>query len=158
MHRLVLLLMMSGAALVAGDVGAQSKLPKCPGAYDAATWTNCFGETTRPSGLVFAAEFRNGKPNGQGTSISPNGDRYVGEFRDGTQHGKGTMTWKNMRYAGDWRDGKMHGIGTLTGHDGSKYVGEFKDNKMHGQVTEYRPDGSVERSGTWRNGDFVKSR
>ena len=156
MRRLVLFLMMLEFAIVAG---AQSKLPKCPGAYDAAKWTNCFGEVKRPSGIRFAAGFRDGKPNGQGTAIHPNGDKYVGEFRDGTQHGKGTMNWMSaLKYVGDWQEGKMHGQGTWTGPDGQKYVGEFRNNQRHGQGTQYRPDGSVERSGMWENDEFVRSR
>lgn len=144
---------------VAGHANAQSKLPKCQGAYSEATWTNCFGELKRPSGLVFVAEFRNGKPNGQGTVLFPNGDKYVGELKDGTQHGKGEFTWSTpdgkFNYVGYWRDGDMHGSGTWT-TPRSKYVGQFLKGKRHGHGTEYRADGSVVRSGTWQNGDFVK--
>ena len=146
-------------AVIADDAAAQSKLPKCPGAYNEATWTNCFGELTRPSGLKFAAEFRNGKPNGQGTVLFPNGDKYTGELKEGTQHGKGELTWTTpggrVSYVGNWSEGEMHGSGTWTSPD-SKYVGQFLKGKRHGHGTEYRADGSVLRSGTWQNGDFVK--
>jgi hypothetical protein len=154
----MLLMMAVIIPVTAGDAGAQNRSARCPGSYNAATWTNCFGETTRPSGIKFAAEFRGGKPM-QGTATFPNGDKYVGEFSDGTQHGKGTMTWaNNLKYSGDWRNGEMHGNGTWTGLDGQKYVGEFKNNKWHGRGTEYRADGSIVRSGTWRDGGFVSSR
>ena len=110
-----------------------SKLPKCQGAE--ATWTNCVGEVTRPSGLRFAGEFRDGKPS-QGTALFPNGDKYVGEFRDGTPHGKGEMWWTTpdgrMRYVGSWSEGERHGRGTL-----------------------YRADGTILASGTWRKNQFV---
>lgn len=130
------LLLVLPFTVIADGAAAQSKLPKCTGG-DFSTWNNCFGELARPSGLKFAAEFRNGKPNGQGTVLFPNGDKYVGELKDGTNHGKGTFTWSTpdgvLKYAGEWRDGQRHGRGTL-----------------------YRPDGSVALTGTWQNDDFVR--
>ena len=143
--------------LVAAVASAQGKLPKCPGSYDAKTWTNCFVELKRPSGIKFAAEFKDGKPNGYGTATSPNGDKYVGELRDGTQNGAGTAVWKGgLKYSGEWQDGEMNGQGTKT-WPGGKYVGGFKDNKFHGQGTEYNSKGAAVRSGVWENDALVKS-
>jgi hypothetical protein len=156
LQRMLFLLVLS---LAAAHAFAQSKLPKCPGTYTETAWTNCFGELTRPSGLKFVAEFRNGKPNGQGTVFLPNGDKYVGEFKDGTQDGKGEMTWTTpdgkVNYVGYWREGEMHGSGTWTSASG-KYVGQFLKGKRHGQGTEYRADGTLLRKGTWQNGDFAR--
>ena len=155
MRRLILFMMVPVLTSVACD-SARSGLPNCPGPYKAETWTNCFGETTRPSGK-FVGEFKDGKPNGQGTWSSPSGDKYVGAFKDGSPSGQGTMTWANgHKYVGEWRDSEMHGKGTRTWPNG-EYVGEYRDGKMDGQGIEYSADGSVLRSGIWRNDDFVKS-
>lgn len=68
----------------------QGALPPCPGSYNAATWTNCFGERE----MSF-----------------PFGWKYVGEFKDGTYHGQGTEysadgkllrsgSWENNTFVG----------------------------------------------------------
>jgi hypothetical protein len=142
----------------------QGRLPPCPGSFNNATWTNCFGEFTFSNGAKYAGdkyvgefrdgqyngqgtytsstgdktvgEFRDGKPNGQGTLTFSNGDKYVGEFSDGMSNGQGTLTLSNgAKYVGDFRDGKFNGQGTYTSANGNKYVGEFRDGKYNGQGT-----------------------
>ena len=148
------------AALAACDKRApqQAGQPKCPGEFKAETWTNCFGVLKRDSGFTFAAEFRNGKPNGQGT-VTGGGGTYVGQLRDGTPDGQGTMTWSggggsnNLNYVGEWKDGEMHGQGTRS-WPGGKHVGAFKNGKENGPGTEYGADGKVVRSGNWENGEY----
>lgn len=61
----------------------------CPGSYNIINWTNCFGFHTDRSGNKYIGEFKNGKPNGQGTYTFANGTRYVGEWKDGKRNGKG---------------------------------------------------------------------
>ena len=50
-------------------------------------WDNCFGrihnETENFKGDKYVGEYKNGKPDGQGTYTSANGDKYVGDFNDG---------------------------------------------------------------------------
>jgi hypothetical protein len=78
----------------------QSTMPACDPNVASTSWTNCQGTETYASGEKYSGEFRDGKPNGQGTfySLADNqfkGDRYVGEFRDGFYHGQGTYTHAN---------------------------------------------------------------
>ena len=114
----------------------QGQLPPCPGSYNAATWTNCVGEVTWPSGDKYVGTFKGGKRSGQGTYTFPSGQKYVGEFSDG----------------------KLQGQGTYTFPSGQKYVGEFSDGKGNGQGAEIRADGTILRSGLWANGGFVSGR
>ena len=62
--------------------------PQCVG--ETASWNNCIGTVTWPSGQKYVGEFRDGKQNGQGTHTWPDGLKYVGEYRDGKQNGQGT--------------------------------------------------------------------
>ena len=90
------------------------RLPPCREPYYAATWTNCVGEYTWPSGNKYVGEWKDGKRNGQGTYTWPDGQRYVGEFKDGNYNGQGTYTWPGGRkYVGEWQDGRPSGQGTL---------------------------------------------
>lgn len=114
---------------VASPVLGQQRLPPCPGSYNAATWTNCVGELTSPTGANYVGEFRDGKFNGQGTYTFPNGAKYVGEYKDSRRNGQGTYSYS----------------------DGRKYVGEYRDGMRNGQGIEYRPDGTILQSGTWKN-------
>jgi hypothetical protein len=74
---------------------AQRKLSVCEG-RDVSQWTNCFGTYTRPSGAIYVGEFKNGKPDGQGSLTYPSAlrsgappSKYVGEFKDGDFNGQG---------------------------------------------------------------------
>ena len=69
----------------------------CPGSYNAATWTNCVGETTFIDGAKYVGDWKDGKRNGQGTYTFPDGMKYVGEFKDSKRNGQGTYTWPDGR-------------------------------------------------------------
>ena len=84
--------------------------------------------------LTYFGEFKDDKPNGQGTIIYSNGAKYVGEFKDG----------------------KIHGQGTFTASDGRQYVGEWKDDKQHGQGTFTGADAIVKKKGIWKNGKLAE--
>lgn len=134
----------------------QGRRQPCPGPYHAATWTSCFGEATFPHGQNYVGEFRDGKPHGQGTMSYPGSNKYVGEWRNGRRDGEGTMWYPiGHQYVGEWRDNRRNGQGTLSYPDGRKYVGEWKNGKRNGQGIEYGQDGSVLRSGVWKDGNFV---
>ena len=90
------------------DEGAQSRLPPCP-SDQSLYWSNCFGTLISPSGQRYVGEFKDDKPNGQGTQTWPDGQRYVGEFKDDERNGQGTQTWPNgQRYVGEFKDGKNY--------------------------------------------------
>lgn len=114
------------------------------------------GTYTLPNGEKYVGGWRDFNHHGQGTEYLPNGETYVGEFRDGKRTGHGTYTFPDgTKYIGEWRDGKHNGHGTYIYPSGAKYVGEYRDDKRNGQGVEYFPDGSIARSGTWLNGQFV---
>ena len=146
-------------AATALEVAAQSRLAPCPGTFNTARWSNCFGEAMTPTGAKYSGEWRNDKFEGRGTYTYRNGAKYVGEFSNNRRNGEGSFTYRDgATYVGGYRDDQRSGRGTFTYPDGAKYVGEYKDDKQHGQGTEYRAGGSVARSGTWDNDRFVGSR
>lgn len=60
----------------------------------------------------------------------------------------------NVGYAGEWRNNRQTGRGAYSWRDGRKFVGVFKDSLPDGEGIEYRPDGSVNRSGSWEKGQL----
>jgi hypothetical protein len=125
----------------------QGRLPPCSGSYETATWTNCVGEFTSPSGAKYVGAFRNGMPNGQGTFTVSSGEfagqKYVGAFRDGNSNGQGTITVPDGgKYVGTFRDGMPNGQGTYTFPNGGKYVGAFREGMPNGQGTYTFPNGA----------------
>lgn len=87
---------------------AQSRLPPCPSDTNV-VWNNCFGTRILSDGSKYVGEFRDGKPNGQGTYTSANGDNYFGEYRDGMRNGQGIEYAADGRIIGSgfYRDGKL---------------------------------------------------
>jgi TolB-like protein len=113
------------------------------------------GTMTFPGGRQYVGEWKDGKPNGQGTYTGPIG-KYVGEFKDGNRHGQGTMTFiKGDRYVGEFKDDSPNGQGTHISLNGDKYVGEVKDGKYDGKGVAYKVNGEIQ-SGTWVNNEFQK--
>ena len=158
MRSLVSGILVAVLTITVAVTSAQVRRQPCPEPYNAATWVDCFGETTYPHGLNYVGEFRGGKPHGQGTMTYPGSNKYVGEWRDGKRQGRGTMWYPiGHKYVGEWRDNRRNGQGTMSYPDGRKYVGEWKDGKRNGQGIEYTQDGSTLRSGTWKNGNFAGS-
>ena len=66
-----------------------STSPNCVGAYDATTWTDCFGTRKLPSGDSYSGEYKNGEANGFGTYTFADGHRYEGNFKMGISDGLG---------------------------------------------------------------------
>jgi len=126
------------AAGVEGDKaspeGGEGRPKACPGSHNAATWTNCVGEVELLDGRKYVGEFRDGQYHGLGTETFPDGRNYVGEFRHGQYHGQGIATFP----------------------DGRKYVGEWRSYRPNGEGIEYGRDGSILRSGIWKNGNLVE--
>jgi hypothetical protein len=134
----LLIIAVSAAVLTVQStyVSAQGRLPACPRTKDAKTWTNCVGEFQTSRHEKYVGEFRNGKPNGQGTLTMTAGTKYVGELKDGLPNGQGILTFVSGPFASQ------------------KYVGGWRGGRFHGQGIEYGADGKV-RSGRWENGVFV---
>lgn len=98
MRKLNLCLIASVLTTAATGVSAQSRLPPCPGSFNAATWTICSGAHTWPDGGRYIGGWENGKFNGQGSMTFPDGEKYAGVWKDG------------KRYAGEYRDGKSKSV------------------------------------------------
>ena len=120
---------------------------------------NCFngqGAVTFSNGNKYVGGFKNGSFDGQGTYTWEDGDVYTGSFKDGNFNGQGTLTWTSGgEYTGEWKDGKRDGQGTYKYDNGYKYIGGFKDGKRDGYGTMYNADGTIDKQGEWRAGDFI---
>jgi hypothetical protein len=128
--------------VVASAALAQSNLPQCPADTTQGFWDNCQGSYTQSSdNSKYIGEFRNGRPNGQGTLTWPDGTKYMGQFLDGNIWGKGTLTWTSGdKYIGEFHGGKMDGIGTFISANGQTYTGQFRGGAM---LSEARDVGSL---------------
>ena len=85
-----------------------------------------FGQET---GVLFFS-FENGEFVYSEEGEDDNDGKYVGEFKDGKPNGQGTLTlFDGTKSVGEFKDEEFHGQGTLTRPDGGKYVGEFKDGE-----------------------------
>jgi len=63
---------------------------------------------TYSDGSVHVGQYKNGKPNGQGTWTFYDGSMYVGQSKDGLMEGQGTMTYPDGRKeACQFKDGKF---------------------------------------------------
>jgi hypothetical protein len=171
-------------ALMVGGAFAQSNLPACQGEFS--SWSDCFGTFTSVSGNKYIGEFKDGKPNGQGTATYTVGTKYVGEWKDGKRNGQGTATYPNGekyiggfkddkrngrgtylflgdnqfkgdKYVGEYKDDKRNGQGTFLKADGRVSLGDWKDEKPHGRFIVYRADKSIELSGIFEDGKFIRT-
>ena len=141
-----------------GGAYAQSNLPACLGS-DVSRWSNCVGSNTSFFGNnKYVGEYKDGKPNGQGTLTFTSGLKIVGEYKDGMPNGQVTINYADgSKYAGEHKDGKLNGQGTYTFASGEKYVGEFMGNKRNGQGTHYSSSGLIINQGIFADDKFVPS-
>ncbi len=114
------------------------------------------GSLIFPDESKYVGEWKDGRPNGQGTYTfgkgEKEGQKYVGEWKDGIRNGQGTFTWKDgTKYEGEWKDGRPNGQGTRTFTNGDKYVGEWKNSKENGNGKRNSPDGR-NYVGEWKDG------
>lgn len=120
------------------------------------------GTYTHANGDQYVGEYRDGKRHGTGALFFANGDRYIGDYREGVRSGQGTYIHANGdRYIGEFRDDRRSGLGVFIYGPGSaegvRYVGQWRDGRPNGQGIEYRPDGTIRRSGLWTDGNLSTS-
>ena len=138
--------------LAAQPAWAQSKLPPCPGNFAASKWSNCYGTHMTETASIYRGEWLNDQFEGQGTYTYRDGRKYVGQFSKNQRHGQGTFTWKDgASYTGGYKEDLRSGKGTFTYPNGVKFVGEFRGDRRNGPGKEYRADGTVLQSGTWKD-------
>ena len=123
--------------LLSGTAYGQSNLPACQGG-DSSKWDDCYGTWIDSSGKKYAGVFTYGKLshqkfNGQGTLTFPNGDQYVG----------------------DYENGQFNGQGKLTFADGRVFLGEWFAGKANGRLIQYSNNGSIEKSGIFKDDVLV---
>ncbi len=155
--------------------------PDCPSGAPIASWNNCIGSHTYPSGATYKGEWQAGKRSGQGSGSSTNGSQYVGswqndtfhgygvikftsgdeykgQFLNGFFHGRGLYTWASGdKHDGQYENGKANGRGSYFFKSGRKYIGNFVNSKFDGQGTMFDANGQVVYSGTWSNGEVQSS-
>ena len=114
----------------------------------------CYYPGGYPDGAVaYDGNHVNGKYHGQGTSHRPDGTKeYEGQWKEGYWHGHGTLFCPDgITHAreDDWRKGD-----SCSYKDGSRYEGEWRNdgNQRHRWGIQYRPDGTKEYEGQWKEG------
>ena len=86
------------------------------------------------------------------------GEEYIGEYRNDKSEGKGVYTWPDgSRYIGEFLAHKLHGRGSLIYPGGGKHIGEWRGGIIHGDGIRYSSNGAILQSGSWENGNLVKS-
>jgi len=124
---------------------------------------------------TYTGQFKNGKPEGQGTMDYGAGESYTGAFVAGQEHGSGTYTKKghtsavyyvrgqrqssappvavggNIRLDGCQSGDCLNGHGVQVAADGTRYEGTFRDGRPHGAGAVRFPSGQSFR-GTFANG------
>ena len=131
-----------------------SGLPDCPSNQNTHR-NNCVGTYIFASGNKYVGEFKDGDFNGQGSFIFTSGNKYVGEFKDDQFNGRGSFFFASgSKYFGEFKDDQFNGQGTYTWSNGDEYVGEFKDDQFNGQGTLKYADGTIDKEGIWKNGEF----
>jgi hypothetical protein len=106
---------------------------------------------------TYSGNFRNGYPDGRGTSEYSDGKIYEGNWKRGAWSGKGTLTLTDgVRYEGTWRGTSLNGPGVVYYADGTKHTGSFKDSKREGQWKRYGADGELRGEDYYENGELRK--
>jgi|TARA_B110000196_G_C21097344_1_gene640703 hypothetical protein len=135
-------------------------LPKCETGKLPVEWNNCIGNILLPDekwekGRDYTGEFRNGKPNGNGTAIWPDdpaNNKYEGKWKDGKRHGKGTQSIsEGYRFVGIWINDSMKGKGTLFYPESIQK--EFNYKSVEGTLDNYDFNGKA--LATYMNGTKV---
>lgn len=127
-----------------GDPHNDGPVPNGPGVRDI-------------DGYVYAGEFKDGLPHGQGEWKSPEGtESFLGEWKRGKKHGFGLMKFANGDvYEGDWADGKFQDRGKYTYANGDEFMGLW-DKGIKTSGTFYYKDGRISAR-KWQNGRLVSS-
>ena len=119
------------------------------------------GTSFYANGDKYVGQYQFSKRHGEGTYTFSGGDKYVGEYQDSKPHGQGIYyflsdnNFKGDKYVGEYQYGKKNGQGIYTFSDGRKGEGEWKDDKPDGYFIEYDADGSIDREGIFKNGEFL---
>jgi hypothetical protein len=82
----------------------------------------------------YEGTLKQGRPHGQGYSVSSQGVQYEGSFVEGRRDGRGIVMAKDgTRYEGDFKAGKFHGTGSIVYRNKARYDGQFEAGRFHGK-------------------------
>ena len=114
-----------------------------------------YGRIQFASGNFYAGDFKANLFHGFGTLVGGL-FMYVGEFTDGKPNGNGTTISleTNRKFSGQYVNGKPDGYGIRSFANGEKYIGYFKEGEYNGEGVFYAKDGTVLQSGNWAMGVF----
>jgi hypothetical protein len=129
-------------------------------------------------GILEAAAWPSGFPDGPGSLHFPGGSRYAGEFAAGEMTGQGRLehppdpaTGSALAYAGGFLRGRAHGSGVLTVSGGgsgrveARLTGEWREGlpegralleEPHGKRGDLRPAAAVDFADGARAGVFAR--
>ena len=109
------------------------------------------------SGNVFAGNWPDGEPHGEGRLSAQDGMiLYEGELEKGIASGQGRWFYsdESIMYEGGFVAGVPSGVGSEYGFSGHlEYKGEFVDGSRQGEGAEYYPNGNVAFKGSFFIGD-----
>ncbi|MBN8548598.1 MAG: hypothetical protein J0M12_04710 [Deltaproteobacteria bacterium] len=158
----------------ANGASAESKAQIASNVCVSGDCQNGIGKMSFPGLGTYEGAFKNGIREGQGTFVWDSGQKYTGawsadnitghglityadgrkfegSFKDGTRM-IGVFSWNDgSKYTGSFKDDRLGGLGVMQNADGSWYVGSYENDQRNGQGTQYKPDGSVDFAGTWKN-------
>ncbi len=131
-------------------------------------------------GILEAAAWPAGSPDGPGTLHFPGGSRYTGEFAAGEMTGQGRLEHPAdpaagsaaLAYEGGFLQGRAHGAGVMTlgggagGRVEARLTGEWRGGlpdgralleEPHGKRGDLRPAAAVDYAGGARDGVFART-
>lgn len=90
------------------------------------------GIYTYSDGSKYVGEFKDGNPQGYGTTYYLNGDKYVGQWHEHSPHGEGIYTYANKStVAAIWSNGNpVRPLETLTSADESSFVNIDRNSEV----------------------------
>eukprot|EP00434_Breviolum_minutum_P022831 symbB.v1.2.020145.t1/scaffold1642.1/size107908/4 len=113
-----------------------------------------FGIYHWPDGSTYAGQWRNNSITGYGRYDGEDGRHFKGMWKNAQIHGLGEYKWPNGRsFSGQYVDDQKEGFGIFIWSDGKHFHGYWKAGKQHGHGVMYAEDGSVLKSGMWKDGN-----
>lgn len=112
------------------------------------------GPVSRRTSMRAQGEFRSGKREGHGLSLSSDGlERYDGFWRDDQRHGYGVCKYRsNATYFGDWAGNQRHGHGVMVYANGDRFCGRWSHDRCHGYGIHKAAESSGEvYCGLWQD-------
>jgi hypothetical protein len=107
-------------------------------------------------GSFLSGEWKNGKLNGKGASLSKTGSFYFGNFVDGSKEGRGNMIYKdNGILQGEWKGDKYNGRSIFVPAAATTMSDNiYVEDKKNGPGYQYEIDTKKLFQGVWKEGNW----